>query len=372
MASSLRIVLALESSGPGGAENLVLRLAEALRAEGDEPIIASMRPGWMTERAEAGRFPVWIEPQKRGIDLGWVARFASRLRRERIDVLHTHEFAMNIFGGVAALLSRTPALSTIHGRHWVTERPARTRAYRVLRLLGIPVVAVSEDLAGFLAEGLGLRGDQLRVIRNGIPLPEYAAAPERTEQRQQARCVIGLPETLQLLVAVGNLYPVKDHATLLRALPELPEVRVAIAGRGQEEEPLRQLARELGVEDRVHLLGLRDDVDTLLQAADIFVHPSRSEGLPLALLEAMAHGLPVVATHVGGIPEVARDGETAYLVAPGDPSALAAAIRRLTQSSTAAASLADAGRARIEADFSIEAMASRYRALYLEKGARKV
>ena len=181
MATRLRIVLALESSGPGGAENVVLLLAEALRAGGDEPIIASMRPGWMTERAEAGGFPVWIEPQKRGVDLGWVARFAGRLRRERIDILHTHDFAMNIFGGAAALLSRTPALSTIHGRHWVTERPRRIRAYRILRWLGIPIVAVSEDLASFLVEGLGLRGDQLRVIHNGIVLPDPVAEPDRAE-----------------------------------------------------------------------------------------------------------------------------------------------------------------------------------------------
>jgi glycosyltransferase involved in cell wall biosynthesis len=369
MAASLRIVLALESSGPGGAENLVLRLAEALRAGGDEPIIASMRSGWMTERAQSAGFPVWIEPQKRGVDLGWVARFAGRLRRERIDVLHAHEFAMNIFGGAAALLSRTPAVSTIHGRNWATGRPLRARAYRMLRILGIPLVTVSNDLAEFLREGLGLRGDQLRVIHNGIPIPESVAGPERDERRRQARLAIGLPESLQLLVAVGNLYPVKDHATLLRALPELPGVRVAIAGRGQEEEALLGLARELAVEDRVHLLGLRDDVHTLLEAADVFVHPSRSEGLPLALLEAMAHRLPVVATHVGGIPEAARDGETAFLVAPGDCSALAGAIRRFTQEAGIAAAFADAGRARIEADFSIEVMASRYRALFIEKGA---
>ena len=128
------------------------------------------------------------------------------------------------------------------------------------------------------------------------------------------------------MVAVGNLYPVKDHATLLRALARLPAARVAIAGRGDQEEPLRRLAAELGLSDRVHLLGLRDDVETVFAAADVFVQPSLSEGLPLAVLEAMANGLPVVATRVGGIPEAVVDGKTGLLVPPGDPAALAAAL----------------------------------------------
>ena len=102
MVTPLRVVLALESSGPGGAENMVLNLAEALRCRGEEPIVASCRPGWMTERAEASGLPTWIVPQRPGIDLRWVLRFARRLRRERVDILHSHEFGMNTFGGTAA------------------------------------------------------------------------------------------------------------------------------------------------------------------------------------------------------------------------------------------------------------------------------
>jgi glycosyltransferase involved in cell wall biosynthesis len=363
--SSLRVVLALESSGPGGAENVVLRLARALRDRGDEPIVATLQPGWMTERAEALGVPVWIAPQRPGVDLLWVFRFARALRRSRVDVLHSHEFAMNTFGGAAALLARIPAVSTIHGRNWVTGHPRRGLAYRVLRRAGIPIVPVSEDLAGFLADGLGVPRARLEVIHNGIPLPPEPPAGERAQVRADARVRLGVPRDLALVVAVGNLYPVKDHATLLRALALLPGARVAIAGRGDQEEPLRRLAAELALADRVHLLGLRDDVETVFAAGDVFVQPSLSEGLPLAVLEAMAHGLPVVASRVGGIPEAVVDGESGFLVPSGDPRALAAALARVLDAGDRGAALGAAARARAVAEFSVERMAERYRELYL-------
>jgi glycosyltransferase involved in cell wall biosynthesis len=363
---SLRIVLALESSGPGGAENMLLRLARALRARGDEPTIATMSHGWMTERAEADGVPIWIAPQRPGLDLPWVVQFARRLHRARADVLHTHDFAMNTFGAAAALLARVPAISTIHGRHWVTDRPRRALAYRVLRRLGVPIVAVSEDLAGFLVTGLRVPRAQLEVVHNGIPIPDRPVS-DSPDRRASARAALGIPEDLALVVAVGNLYPVKDHATLVRAIARLPAARVAIAGRGDQEAPLRALAAQLGLADRVHLLGLRDDVETVFAAADVFVQPSLSEGLPLAVLEAMATGLPVVATSVGGIPEVIADGRTGLLVPASDPLALAAALAKVLSSPDLAKSLGRSGRERALAEFSVEQMTERYRRLYGER-----
>ncbi len=117
-----RIALGLGTSGPGGAEQLVLQLASALREQGATPVIATLQPGWMTERAQRSGFPVWIEPQRRGPDPGWVLRLARRLRRERIDLLHSHEFEMNAYGGAAAALARVPNVATLHGSVWGVER----------------------------------------------------------------------------------------------------------------------------------------------------------------------------------------------------------------------------------------------------------
>ena len=315
----------------------------------------------MTERAEAAGIAVWLEPQRPGLDLAWIARLAGRLRRERIDVFHSHEFAMNVFGGAAAWLARVPSAATIHGKHWIADRRRRALAYRVLDRLGIPVVAVSEDLAAYLATGLGLARERIALIHNGIPIPARDDAADRSALRR----AVGLPSEGELLLAVGNLYPVKDHATLLRAVACLPGApRVAIAGRGEEEANLHRLARELGIEERVHLLGLRSDVGRLLAAADVFVQPSRSEGLPLAVLEAMAAGLPVVATRVGGMAEAIVEGETGLQIEPGDPEALAGALASLLAQPERRRRLGDAGRARAVAEFSVETMAQRYEALF--------
>jgi len=363
----LRVALALESSGPGGAEQMLLQLADELRRRGAEVVVVTLRPGWMTGRAERAGHPVWIVPQRRGLDPLWIPRFAARLRRERIDVLHSHEFAMNVYGGAAARLAGLGTVATLHGKQWATGHPRRALAYRVLRRLGMRVVAVSHDLARFLEAGLGLAGGALAVVHNGIPIAQHGT---RDASRRSLRRELGLAEDALLALAVGNLYPVKDHASLVRAVAGCPGLAVAIAGRGEEETRLRALARELGVAERVHLLGLRDDVPELLAAADLFVHPSRSEGLPLAVLEAMAAGLPVVASRVGGIPEAVEDGVTGLLVPPEDPDALAAALGTLASDPPRRAALARAGRTRAEAEFSLAAMGGAYLALYDEVRAR--
>src|SRR5262249_27150936 len=148
-----------------------------------------------------------------------------------------------------------PTLATVHGHHWAAAQPRRVAAYRVLRGAGMGLVAVSDELAAFLAERLRLPRSAIDVVANGIPIHPL----ERdAEARARARAALGLPLDGPLVVAVGNLYAVKDHATLIRAVAALRGCRVAIAGRGEEAERLRKLAAELGAEDRVHLLGLRD------------------------------------------------------------------------------------------------------------------
>jgi glycosyltransferase involved in cell wall biosynthesis len=364
--AALRILVGLESSGPGGAENMVLSLAEGLSSLGHQPLIVTDKAGWMTERAEAAGVPVWVETQHRFRELPWALRMAWRMRRERIDIFHSHEFSMNVFGAAAAWLARVPHIATIHGRQYVTEAPRRIGAYRLLRRLGVPIVAVSEDLRGYLAKGFRLERGDLRLVHNGIALPNAFQVEwgRREELRQKSRTSIGLPSVGPLLVCVGNLYPVKDHASLVRVLPELPEAQLAIAGRGDEESNLRALAAELGVAERLHLLGLRDDVDAILAAADVFVQPSRSEGLPLAVLEAMAHGLPVVATAVGGIPEAIEDQKSGLLVPQGDSAAMARALRQILESPKRAESLSRCARARAETEFSVETMVKSYVELY--------
>ena len=153
-----RVVLAIESSGPGGAEHVVLRLAQALLADGAPAIVATQRPGWLTERVERAGGEVWLVPQRPGLDPAWVARLALRLRRERIEVLHAHEFAMGLFGGIAARLAGVRVVATLHGRQWLAGRASRPHAWRLLARAGVRHVAVSTDLATWLAAATRLPG----------------------------------------------------------------------------------------------------------------------------------------------------------------------------------------------------------------------
>lgn len=361
----LRIVLGLETSGPGGAEAMLLQLAAELRDRGLVPILATMRRGWMTERAEREGIPVWVDAMRPGTDPRWIARLYSRLRREHIDVFHAHEFEMNAYGGAAAICARIPNVATIHGSVAGTS-PRHMLAYRALTCLGQRTIAVSHDLAASLSPQLRGEANSMRVIHNGIPISAMLSRQEREAKRLRARRELDLPLDGALLVAIGNLYAVKDHATLLRAGSKLSTVRIAIAGRGEEESALRELSNELGMRERLHLLGLRDDVPRVLSAADVFVQPSRSEGLPLAVLEAMAAQVPIVATRVGGVAEAVIDGETGLLVAPGAPDELAEALRRILASPDRSWQITQAAWERARDKFSVSRMTDQYLALYDE------
>jgi len=345
---------------------MVVQLGEALRDRGVEVAIATMQPGWMTERAEAAGIPVWIEFMRSGPDPRWIARFRKRLRTERIDVFHSHEYEMNAYGGVAARSAGIPNVATLHGSVAGTSAK-QLLAYRALGAIGQRMVAVSHDLLKTLAARVGGRGSREgRVIHNGTRVPPVVTRAEREARRRRDRAALDVPADGPLFAAIGSLYPVKDHATLLRAVAWIPGARVAIAGRGREEEALRRLGTQLGLADRVHLLGLRDDVPRVLGAADVFVQPSLSEGLPLAVLEAMAHQCCVVATDVGGVGEAVVEGVTGLLVPPGSPDLLADALREIVSDPERAHSMADAGWKRARDEFSTEAMTDRYLTLYEE------
>ena len=362
--SPRRIALLVETGGPGGAEHVLLNLAEGLRGRGHEiiPIGPDDRSPWLHDQFVTRGFAPERYSMRRLLDWRCVRGIAEILRRRGADVVHSHEFTMGVYGTVAAKMARRPQLLTMHGGRYYAGKLQRRLALGAAARLSGAVVGVSAACATDLEETLRLRRGAVRVVPNGVPVPRGERAPVRRE--------LGLGDADTLLVAVGNLYPVKGHIVLLRALALLAErgrasgLTVAIAGRGREEAALRDFARQAGIEGRVRLLGYREDVGDILAAADIYAMPSLSEGLPLALLEAMAVGLPVIASRVGGIPEVVTDGEDALLVPPGDPAALAAAIERLAEDEALRAQLGNSARRKAERDYTLDAMLDRYEAIY--------
>ncbi|HEU6453785.1 MAG TPA: glycosyltransferase [Gemmatimonadaceae bacterium] len=362
----LRVALLLESDGPGGAETMLLNLGEELRRRGHDvlPLGPAGRTGWLAAQFRERGFAPESYVMRHALDPACARQLADILRSHRIQVAHSHEFTMGVYGAIAASRAGSRHIITMHGGRYYAERGRRRAAMRWAVRRSDALVAVSDATARDLRATLRLPHDAVAVVHNGIPFREGQRATLRNE--------LGIAEDELLLVAVGNLYPVKGHAVLLRALGELRRSgvvadvrwRLAIAGRGEEEEKLRALATEEGLAERVTLLGFRSDVPDILAAADLFVMPSLSEGLPLALVEAMAAALPVVVSDVGGVSEVAVAGREAILVPPGDVARLAEGVSTLLSDPAARAALGAAARARAVRDFSVSTMCEAYERLY--------
>jgi glycosyltransferase involved in cell wall biosynthesis len=358
-----RLAHLIETDIMGGAERMLVHLAKALRAQGwtNVAFLPAGRDGWLTRELEAADVTVEHFNLRRPFSPSFARNLARSLRRHQITVAHSHEFAMAFYGAWAARHAGIPHLFTMHGGRDYAHRLRRRIALRLAAMLSQRVVAVSDAVAARLARDLWLPRSRITTIVNGIPCQPLARGTLGEE--------LGLPSDTRLIVSVGTLFPVKGHRFLVEALGRLvtrhASLHVAIAGRRETEtEPLRTLAAELGVADRVHLLGPRADVSNVLASADLFALPSLSEGLPLALLEAMFAARPIVASAVGDVPAVLEGGRAGILVPPGDAGALAAALERLLADPAGAQALGQRAARRAAAEYSLERMVAGYAGLY--------
>jgi glycosyltransferase involved in cell wall biosynthesis len=341
---------------------MLLHLARELLRKGHEVVAFGPEggSGWLTGRLRELGVQRRLIPVRGYRGAASVVLSLSReIREQQLDVLHSHEFAMSVFGAPASSLAGCRHVITMHGSTYFAEHPRRLTGLRLASTLSDHTVAVSSALRRSLAEHLRVSPRAIRLVRNGVD----ALSGSNTGVR--GRLGIGSEEILA--VAVGSLYPVKGHSVLIDAVAEmLPSTRpvVAIAGSGFEKDSLRARIRSRGVEDRVLLLGYRSDVPDLLAAADIYVMPSLSEGLPMAMIEAMLAGRPVLASDVGGIGELIPSDEFGVLVPPGDPDALKDGLLRLAADPALRTRLGAAARRRAEAEFTAATMADQYVRLY--------
>lgn len=342
-----------------GGEVQVFLLMEGLRARGHHNVLACV-PGGEPERVARDRgFDRVALPMRNDFDLRAVARLTRALRDGRIDLAHLHTGRANWLGGLAAARAGVPAVTTRRMDRRV--RPGwRTRV--LYRRLVRAAAAISPAVQRRLVEG-GVGPERTRLIWSAID--PARVAPRRT--RAEVRGELGAGDADRVVLAAGALVPRKGFDVLVEALARLERGRLWIAGGGDEARAdLAARIDRLGLGERARLLGARDDVPDLLAAADVFAMPSRAEGLGIAALEAMAAGLPVVASAVGGLADVVLDGETGRLVPPDDVAALAGALAELLEDPARAALLGTAGRARVAAQFTSERMVDAYEALYRE------
>jgi glycosyltransferase involved in cell wall biosynthesis len=298
-------------------------------------------------------------------DWRWAYRFRDLLRSEQVDLIHAHEFDANVQGTAVAAYLGIPVVATVHGKHYFWEKLRRRLAYRWVSRRAT-MVTVSKDLKRFMVEKVGVFSDRITVLYNGVDLPPTPTLADIEACRKE----LNLPHTERVVGVIGNLYPVKGHQYLIDAIPSVLEkysdTSFVFAGRGQLETELKQQVNRLGLDKRVHFLGLRQDIFRILALLDVFVLPSLSEGLSMAILEAMMAGKPVVATSVGGNPEIVLDGETGFLVPPRDSRALASSLIALLRNQHLATQFGESGKLRAERQFGLQAMVSAYQSLYDE------
>jgi glycosyltransferase involved in cell wall biosynthesis len=358
----LRIAQLIESDGPGGAEQVVVDLAIGLQETGAHSVVFVPRhgEGWLAGQLAGSGMAIEYFDLNTPISPACARSLACAFARHRIDVAHSHEFSMAVYGAGASWLAGVHHVITLHGSRYYAGRLQRRAALRTAVALSDSIVAVSRSLANDISRDLLVRRSRVEVIANGV----RAVIGDGAVVRQQ----LGIGCDDRLVVAVGNLYPVKGHVYLIDAVADLadqhPRLHLAIAGRGDLDAELTAHARRRRIADRVHLLGLRADVGAVLAAADVFALPSLSEGLPLALLEAMFAGRPIVASDVGEVAMALGRGEAGLLVPPGDVTALAAALNGLLTNPDRARTLAACAQQRAASEYQRCHMVRRYRSLY--------
>ncbi|HEX6272187.1 MAG TPA: glycosyltransferase [Polyangiaceae bacterium] len=354
----------LSSFGLGGQEKVALDLATKQRHAGHFVMAVSLAaPPEGPIAPEFRRAGVRAETVAKGdgVDASLPVRLAALLRAEHVDVVHTHNPHALIYGAPAAGLARAAIVHTKHGANPDVARRRWLR--RVASTLVDACVAVTPTLAAMARRDQDCNPELLHVIPNGIDMRRFAP---RAEARRRIRTELGIPEDAWVVGTVGRLAPEKDHGLLIDAMAPLLDERrhLVIVGDGSERDALRKRVDGTLRGAYVHLTGARDDVESLLAAFDTFVLSSKTEGLPLVLLEAMATELPVVSSSVGGIPDVIRHDSTGFLFPSGDKNALTKELLRVFGSPELGRRIGTAGRHAVTETHSIERMFESYDALY--------
>jgi L-malate glycosyltransferase len=358
----------LHSLHVGGAEMLAAQLARRFAPEFRVVFACLDELGPLGEALRREGFTVHLLQRRPGLDWRCMTRVGEMLRQERVDVIHAHQYTPFFYAMLGRWRSGHPILFTEHGRHFPDRRKLkRVVANRLLLARRDRVVGVGQAVRQALIANEGIPAGRVSVIYNGIDATRFQNGGH---DRQQIRADLGIGAADLMMLQVARLDYLKDHATALRTLRTvvgaLPNVRLVLAGDGPERGAVERSIEEHGLTQHVRLLGTRQDVARLAAAADVFLLTSISEGIPLTIIEAMAAGLPVVATRVGGVPEVVEEGQTGLLARSGNDAELAAHLLKLARDPDLCRRLGRKGRERASVVFSESRMHACYLNLYRE------
>jgi len=353
----------------GGAEMVLYRLLKKLNREKYEPVVVSIIPiVGIGERIEEEGIKILSLNAKFKCNPLIIWRVISIIKKEKPQILHSFLFHANFLGRVIGKLRNVPIIiSSIHSEYFGGILREKLLKWTD-RFCNITTI-VSKGAAERMIDLKVVSKNKLKVIYNGIDLENFPF--RKLEARTKIRKELNIEENKKILISVGRLHEAKGCPYLIKAMKILkekyPHILLIVLGEGPEGKKIEEQIKELKLEKNILLLGQKENISEYLNASDVFVMPSLWEGLPIALLEAMACGLPVVATRVGGVPEVVEDGKSSFLVELKNPRGLAEKIiKTLEMSEEERKKMGEHGRKIVEKKFSIEQMVKEYENLYQE------
>ncbi len=370
MTTTTPILYLVNEFADASVNNLLLALIDKLDPVHFEFHVLGLKDGGgPLESAfeEAGAHVVRLGMRDR-LGVGLVRPLAKYIQEHHIEIVHTHVLRPDVLGGVAGRLARCPIIiSTKHNPSYTRHQPAwllRNAVYWPVMYLPTHIVTVSEAIRQQAIKTLRIHPDRVSTIHNGIHVERFY----RPDARLPLRASLGFGPEHLVMTFTGRLVGGKGLRVLLPAAQQVmaqhPHVRLLIVGSGPLEADLKQMAQDLGIAAQTVFTGFRTDIPQVLAASDIFVLPSGIEGLPLALLEAMAARKPAVAAISGGTPEVITDGETGLLVPPGDVGSLVVALDALVTNASWRQYLAERGQQHVRTHFSVDSMTNEHHTLY--------
>jgi glycosyltransferase involved in cell wall biosynthesis len=363
MTSPIRLAQVVYALSIGGSEVLAWRIARALNQSGRYlcSVSAVDHGGPLAEMLAADSIPARAFSRAGRIDLRLLMRMTRHFRANRIQLVHTHHVPQLLYGGIAGRLAGARIVHTEHDFHSLGELRSRL-VLRALSGIADVVTTVAEPVTSYLKNTVGIRSEKLKTIPNGVDIVRVRSAVP------VARSKFGWQNEDLVIGCIARLEPEKGHAILLEAFRRVraaeSRARLLLIGEGSEREQLEIVGQKLGLNGSVQFLGVRADVPDLLMSCDVLTLPSIREGLPIAILEAMAAGKPVVATEVGSVPEVVQHESTGLLVPPRDSEALAKALQMLLADPTKRRRLGAMGRKLVEERYSLHRTLEQYESVY--------
>lgn len=355
--------------GLGGMENGIVNLINGMDSNiFDFSICCLSKSGEAAKRIKRNDVEIFELHKKDGHDFFLWGKLSRLFQKEKVQIVHTHNWGTLFDGVIGAKIARVPII--VHSEHglWYEDilhiKKRKLLTQKLIFNFIDQITTVCKDLERTLIKLTGIKEEKVICIPNGVKLQRFDVEIDKGSKRRE----IGIQENDIVVGIIGSLDPIKDHKTFLYAgveiIKEFPNAKFLIIGDGSLKEELLSLSEKIGLGKRVLFLGQRDDIPEILKIMDVFISSSLREGMSNTILEAMAVGLPVIATKVGGTPEIVVDGKTGFLVCPANPKELAEGIIKVLKNPQQAKNMGKAGQEKVRENFSLNKMIKSYENLY--------